>query len=108
MFGPAWISHVKPVAVGTIHELAGLPSSLTPVVLTPSLAAPQERGVDPILTVGRVEHVGERRQGGDDRQELGVLTRPQLDPVEPRELRQILHCGRLDPLVAAAHALLPP
>lgn len=48
------------VAVGTVHEVAGLPSGLRPVVLTPlapggrptiSNAAP---GVDPVLTVGTV------------------------------------------------------
>ena len=60
------------------------------------------------LPLEHVEQVREARQRGDDRQELGVLARPQLDPVEPRERRQILQCGRLDPLVAAAHALLPP
>jgi alanine racemase len=47
------------VAVGTIHELAGLPRSLTPIVLTPSLAVPSGAtvGLGPILTVGRPEHV---------------------------------------------------
>lgn len=43
------------VAVGTVHELDGLPDSLTPVVLTPTLAAPPD--TDAILTVGRAEHL---------------------------------------------------
>jgi alanine racemase len=43
------------VAVGTVHELAGLPDALTAVVLTPSLQAPATS--DPILTVGRPEHL---------------------------------------------------
>ncbi len=43
------------VAVGTVHELDGLPDSLTPVVLTPTLVAPTRR--DPVLTVGNDEHV---------------------------------------------------
>ncbi|MGA9275455.1 alanine racemase [Ilumatobacter sp.] len=43
------------VAVGTVHELDGLPASLTAVVLTPTLTAPPT--TEPILTVGRNEHV---------------------------------------------------
>jgi alanine racemase len=43
------------VAVGTIHELEGLPDSLTAVVLTPTLQAPATS--DPVLTVGRREHL---------------------------------------------------
>ena len=43
------------VAVGTVHELAGLPSSLTPIVLTPTLRPP--RSTTPVLTVGRQEHI---------------------------------------------------
>ncbi len=43
------------VAVGTIHELEGLPDALTAVVLTPTLRAPAT--TDPVLTVGRVEHL---------------------------------------------------
>ena len=43
------------VAVGTIHELHGLPDELHPVVLTPTLAAPPSTA--PILTVGNQTHV---------------------------------------------------
>jgi alanine racemase len=43
------------VAVGTIHELADLPSAITPVVLTPTLAAPIS--TQPILTVGNTAHL---------------------------------------------------
>lgn len=43
------------VAVGTVHELGGLPESLTAVVLTPTLIAPP--GDAPVLTVGNDEHV---------------------------------------------------
>ncbi len=45
---------VDAVAVGTVHELDGLPAQLTPVVLTPTLAPPAG---DPVLTVGRREHI---------------------------------------------------
>lgn len=43
------------IAVGTVHELDAVPSSVTPVVLTPTLAAPQS--TDPVLTVGSEAHV---------------------------------------------------
>jgi alanine racemase len=43
------------VAVGTIHEIAGLPGRVTPVVLTPTLHAPADTG--PVLTVGSIAHV---------------------------------------------------
>ncbi|MGH9133704.1 MAG: alanine racemase [Ilumatobacteraceae bacterium] len=42
-------------AVGTIHELDGLPDGATPVVLTPTLQPPEDTG--PILTVGSTEHI---------------------------------------------------
>ncbi len=43
------------VAVGTVHELPGLPGRLTPVVLTPTLGPPPD--TRPILTVGSIAHV---------------------------------------------------
>ena len=43
------------VAVGTIHELDGLPDGLHPVVLTPTLVAPTSTA--PILTVGSRAHI---------------------------------------------------
>ncbi len=43
------------VAVGTVHELDGLPDELHAVVLTPTLVAPVS--TDPILTVGNTAHL---------------------------------------------------
>lgn len=43
------------VAVGTIHELAGLPDGLDAVVLTPTLEAPPTTAA--ILTVGQAAHI---------------------------------------------------
>lgn len=48
------------VAVGTIHELDGLPDGIHPVVLTPTLVAPETTA--PVLTVGSNEHI--RRLAG--------------------------------------------
>lgn len=43
------------LAVGTVHELEGLPSDCTPVVLTPTLQPPAT--THPVLTVGSPEHI---------------------------------------------------
>lgn len=43
------------VCVGTVHELDGIPDGLTPVVLTPTLVAPDSTA--PVLTVGHPAHV---------------------------------------------------
>ena len=43
------------VAVGTVHELDGLPETLDPVVLTPTLVPPTS--TTPILTVGNRSHI---------------------------------------------------
>jgi alanine racemase len=43
------------VAVGTVHELHGLPDGLHPLVLTPTLVAPPS--TTPILTVGNRDHI---------------------------------------------------
>jgi alanine racemase len=43
------------LAVGTIHELDGLPDETTAVVLTPTLQPPDS--TDPVLTVGSLAHV---------------------------------------------------
>ncbi len=47
------------IAVGTVHELAGLPDESTPVVLTPTLTAPES--TDPVLTVGSEAHIAALR-----------------------------------------------
>jgi len=49
-------SRLSPIiAVGTVHELEGLPSDVTAVVLTPTLHAPAT--ADPVLTVGNHRHI---------------------------------------------------
>ncbi len=59
-FGRRWLAAVAAefadtIAVGTVHELDGLPAGIDVVVLTPCLAPPATTA--PILTVGRHEHV---------------------------------------------------
>jgi alanine racemase len=43
------------IAVGTVHEIAGLPDGATPIVLTPTLTPPSS--TEPVLTVGRQLHI---------------------------------------------------
>lgn len=43
------------IAVGTVHELTGLPAGVTAAVLTPTLRPPTD--LTPILTVGSTAHV---------------------------------------------------
>jgi len=50
------------LAVGTVHELDGMPAGVTSVVLTPTLRAPDD--LTPILTVGSREHVDALRGWG--------------------------------------------
>jgi alanine racemase len=50
------------LAVGTVHELAGLPERCTPVVLTPTLTAPES--IEPVLTVGNQAHIDALRGWG--------------------------------------------
>ena len=48
------------IAVGTVHELAGLPTKAVPVVLTPTLAPPPavaDGGNSPVLTIADLTHV---------------------------------------------------
>jgi len=43
------------LAVGTVHELGGLPTGVTPIVLTPTLRPPDDARA--VLTVGSLAHV---------------------------------------------------
>ena len=64
-FGREWLAEVAAefadtIAVGTIHELEGLPASVTPVVLTPTLVPPtiaRQTGTEPVLTIGNDSHL---------------------------------------------------
>ncbi len=50
------------LAVGTVHELAGLPDDVTPVVLTPTFEPPAS--TDAVLTVGSSAHIAALRGWG--------------------------------------------
>jgi alanine racemase len=50
------------IAVGTVHELDGLPPEPTVVVLTPTLTAPLDG--EPVLTVGSTRHIDVLKRWG--------------------------------------------
>ena len=64
-FGRDWLATVAAdfcdtVAVGTVHELDGLPNQLTAVVLTPTMSRPEtpaSASSGPVLTVGSQAHI---------------------------------------------------
>ena len=71
------------IAVGTIYELDGLPESPTPVVLTPTLDAPEDTRA--ILTVGSLEHVAALTLvAGTRRRQAGVVDAPVRRRHRPR------------------------
>lgn len=47
------------LAVGTVHEIVGLPDGVTPVVLTPTWRPPDT--TEPVLTVGSNDHIAALR-----------------------------------------------
>lgn len=54
------------LGVGTVHEVAGLPEGVTPVVLTPAVRPPSDATFDrePVLTVGSDAHIDALRGWG--------------------------------------------
>lgn len=50
------------LAVGTIHELTGIPDAVVPIVLTPTLHPPED--ARPVLTVGHTAHIDALRGWG--------------------------------------------
>jgi alanine racemase len=55
---------VDEIAVGTVHELAGLPVSPRRLVLTPALAREVDPALDAVLTVGSARHAEELAAAG--------------------------------------------
>lgn len=61
-FGREWLAEraallAPMMAVGTVHEVDAIPSNYTALVLTPTLAVPEDLRDNAILTVGSLAHV---------------------------------------------------
>ncbi len=91
------------VCVGDLHELHDVPATLTPVVLTPTLAAPNS--TKPILTVGDVAHVQPLRDwGGSVMVKLrSSMHRYGVAPAELGTLLDAVHSARLHIAAFAIH-----
>ena len=80
-FGRTWLAGLAAefsdtIAVGTIHELHGLPSGVHAVVLTPTLDPPPDIDGSPpaVLTVGNSEHIAALTPDTTPRRVLVKLT----------------------------------
>jgi alanine racemase len=93
------------VAIGDVHELHDVPSTLTPVVLTPTLAAPTSDR--PILTVGHLAHVDALR-GWAGRVVVKLRSSMLRHGVAPGDLADLLTATREAGLRVEAFALHLP
>jgi len=93
------------IAVGTIHELDGLPPSTTPVVLTPALRPPDD--VRPVLTVGSFAHV-DALAGWPGRVVVKLVSAVRRFGATPDELGPLAARVRSAGLEIAAFAVHPP
>jgi alanine racemase len=93
------------VAVGTVHELAGLPGPATPVVLSPALDPPAD--ARPILTVGSATHV-DALAGWPGRVVVKLASSMRRFGVEPDDLGPVTRRARAAGLDIVAFAVHPP
>lgn len=93
------------VAVGTIHELGGLPAAVTPVVLTPTRRPPDD--TRPILTVGATADVA-ALAGWRGRVVIELATSMRRFGVEPEDLGALMSATRSADLEVVAFAVHPP
>lgn len=93
------------IAVGTVHELAGLPGGATPLVLTPALKPPDD--TRPILTVGSAQHV-DALAGWPGRVVVKLASSMRRFGVEPEDLGPVTRKARAAGLDIVAFAVHPP
>ena len=93
------------VCVGTTHELHDVPPALTPVVLTPTLAAPTTRRA--VLTVAEVAHV-EALRGWHGSVMVKLRSSMRRYGAAPDELAAVVAAARSAGLTVEAYALHLP
>lgn len=93
------------IAVGTVHELAGLPAGGQIVVLTPTRRPPAD--LHPILTVGSVHDVS-ALSGWRGRVVVKLASSMRRFGVEPDELGDVTRAARTAGLDVVAFAVHPP
>ena len=101
----------RELAVGTVHELAGLPvEGPRPIVLTPATAHELVPGVGPaILTVGRAHHVADLAATRLRPPVIVKLASPMHRyGVEPDDLSSLLAAAAAADLAVHGYAIHPP
>lgn len=93
------------IAVGTVHELAGLPGGATPLVLTPALQPPDD--TRPILTVGSDVHI-DALTSWPGRVVVKLASSMRRFGVAPDDLGPITRRARAAGLDIVAFAVHPP
>ena len=114
-FGRRWLAETAAefsdtIAVGTIHELDGLPDTVTPVVLTPTLSpplTPTAPSRPPILTVGNVAHV-EALAGWTGRVLVKVASSMQRYGQSPEQVGALIETARSAGLDVVGVSIHPP
>jgi len=102
---PIAVSLSDTIAVGTVHELGGLPAGVTPVVLTPTVRPPDD--IRAVLTVGSVAHV-EALAGWRGRVVVKLASSVRRFGASPDELGALIERVREAGLTTAAFAVHPP
>ena len=93
------------IAVGTVHELGGLPTNVRPVVLTPTRRPPAD--LHPILTVAGPADVA-ALTGWPGRVVVKLASSMRRFGVEPDDLGDLVDAIRQTDLEIAAFAVHPP
>lgn len=94
------------LAVGTVHEVAGLPVDVAAIVLTPTLdTLPEHLPADTVLTVGAEHHVTAlARQGWRGRVVVKLASRMRrYGTDDPAALVAACHDAGLEPVAASLH-----
>jgi alanine racemase len=119
-FGPTYLAEfvsswgrttADELAVGTVHELAGLPADgPRPIVLTPALARELAIGVGPaVLTIGSERHVAELVAAAVHPPVIVKLASPMRRyGAEPNDLPRLLDAAAAAGLAVHGFAVHPP
>jgi alanine racemase len=114
-FGREWLAETAAefadtIAVGTVHELDGLPDAVTPVVLTPTLTPPAtgaSAAPRPILTVGHPAHVA-ALAGWNGRVLVKVASSMQRFGRDPATAKKLIDDARRTRLDVVGVSIHPP